>query len=141
MADLETLTNLVRRVLEQNATLLHAMSLHAAELDAIKLSIQPPPDQRLILALVEAYGQHACTAAEALRRARLELPALRAAIEAACGGRLNGKVLGRRLARIARMAEFTPTVVCLRSERSGCLWRIYLSKVSAPKPLTLVVAA
>jgi len=141
MADLETLTNLVRRVLEQNATLLHAMSLQAAELDAIKLSIQPPPDQRLILALSEAYGQLSFTAAEAVRRARMEMPSLAMAIENACAGRIDGRVLGCKLASIARRAEFSPRLVCLRSERSGCLWRIFPDKVLAPKPLRLVVAA
>ncbi|WNJ93041.1 hypothetical protein [Bosea sp. 685] len=140
MADLDTFISLLRRSLENDAKILAAISSVASRVDAIEINIRPPPDLQLILALTEQYGDKAFTSAEAIRRARFEVPALRVAIEAACGGRLSGKVLGCKLARIAQSADFTPKVVCLRSERSGNLWRLYPNMVSAPKPLRLVAA-
>lgn len=141
MTDLQLMIALLRRSLENDATILAAISSVASRMDAMEMSLRPPPELQLILALSEQYGDKAFTSAEAIRRARFEVPALRVAIEAACGGRLTAKVLGCRLARVSQTAGITPRLVCLRSERSGCLWRIFPTEVSAPKPLRLVAAA
>lgn len=140
MVDLETLASLVMRMLERQDVMLASQSAMATRLDTISHHLQPPPDLRLLLAIVEQFGDASFTAREVIRRGRQISPLLSSAIEAACG-RIDGRVLGQRLARLSKSDIGTFRLVRLHSERDGAVWRIYPERVAPMKPTALVAVA
>jgi hypothetical protein len=124
MTDLQAMNSLLLLLHQQGATILASQSALATRMDAIEHRLQPPPDQRLIMALAETFGDREFTAREAIELSRSLAPALAAAIMAACG-RVDGRVLGNRLARIENTKDGPFLLTRLDAVRDGLAWRIY----------------